>query len=306
MIAKFFNTSKPIHSVIISAFILVVFIITRSTNYLTNFNIIELLKDGGKYLVILASVFILDFLVNKNKLTKKNGYEILIYSLLLVIFPATLKETNIITANLFLVLALRRIISLRSNLNIKKKLFDAAFWIGIAALFHFWSILFLGLIIAAIVLYAIPNVKNWIVPLIGVIMVILIVLCYHIIVDNNINSLVDYVSTTELSFQNYSINSIISVSIVSGLSVFALIYYLLNLGNINKTLRPSFVLIFIAFLIGVVVMFISPNKNSSELLFTFPALTIIMSNYIESLAKRWFAEIYLWTLVLLPVAILLL
>ncbi len=306
MIARFFNTSKPIHSVIISVFILIIFVLSRQAEILSDINALLVLKEVCKYLVILLSVFVLDFLVNKNKLTQKNGYEILIYSLLLASFPESMKNTNVFMANLFIVFALRRIISLRSNLNIKKKLFDAAFWISIAALFHFWSFLFLTLVLAALILYMIPHFKNWMIPLVGIFTVIALVITYHIIEDSTIDVIERYIMGFEIGFDQYSQKIIIPLSIILALSLVAIVRYLASLGVKQKAQRASFVLIFIAFIIGVIIIILSPSKNSSELLFVFPSLTIIISNYLESISKRWLAEIYLSLLIIAPIAMLML
>ena len=251
MIARFFNTSKPIHSVLIAVFLLVVFFALKSDTIFSDFGLIQLFQEVFKYLIILGSVFVLDFLVQKNKLTKKNGYEILIFSLLMVTFPQTLLETNIFVANFFILLALRRIISLRSNLRIKKKLFDAAFWICIAALFYFWSILFLILIVAAIFLHAITNVKNWIIPMIGVATVALLVITYSVIFQNNFGNLNDYVESVGFDFSYYQTNKLaIPLVILSLLCLWALGYYIVNMGNKPKSFQPSFILVLIAFILS--------------------------------------------------------
>ena len=83
MIARFFNTSKPIHSVLIAVFLLIVFFALRVEVIFTDFKLNQLFNETLKFLIVIGSVFVLDFLVQKNKLTKKNGYEILIFSLLM-------------------------------------------------------------------------------------------------------------------------------------------------------------------------------------------------------------------------------
>ena len=302
MIARFFNTSKPIHSVLIAVFLLIVFFTLRADVIFTDFKLNQLFDEAFKFLIVIGSVFVLDFLVQKNKLTKKNGYEILIFSLLMVTFPKTLLETNIFVANFFILLALRRIISLRSNLRIKKKLFDAAFWICIAALFHFWSILFLALVVAAIFLHSITNVKNWIIPIIGVVTVVLLVVTYSIIFDNSFGSTNDYIESIGFDFSYYKTNNlIIALVILLLLCLWTLGYYVVNLGNKPKSFQPSFVLVLIAFILGLGVIVITPNKNSSELIFAFPALTIIISNYFESIKNKWLSEGLVLLILLLPV-----
>lgn len=302
MISRFFNTSKPIHSVIIGVLSFIVFALTRNEEVTTNLGLAIIGKELGKYFIILASIFVLDFLVNKNKLTKKNGYEILIYTLLIAAFSPTIQNTNVFVANFFIVLALRRIISLKSNLNIKKKLFDAAFWVCIAALFHFWAILFLLLIVAALILHSIANIKNWIIPIIGILTVAVIVVSYSIIMDNDFGDFYSYVDDISVDFTSYTLQKIVTpIAILSVVAIWSLGYYIMNIKNKQKRLRPSFLLILITFLIGLMVIIVSPQKDSSELLFIFPSLTIILSNCVEAIKKKWLAEVFIWILILLPI-----
>jgi hypothetical protein len=82
---------------------------------------------------------VFNFIISKNKLTLDNLYGLLIGVILLGTFYESLFSTNLLLSNIFLLLAFRKIYSLSSNLNTKIKLFDAAFWIGIASLIYFWS-----------------------------------------------------------------------------------------------------------------------------------------------------------------------
>ena len=70
-------------------------------------------------------------------------------------------------------LGYRRIISLRSQINVNKKLFDAAFWIAIAAYFIFGLYCFLLLIIITLLLYTDNNIKHWLIPFTGLLTVFL-------------------------------------------------------------------------------------------------------------------------------------
>ncbi len=307
MITRFFKTSKPIHLVIIVLFALMVFIITSLGNINEGLSFGTAIKALSKYSVILISILTLSFLVKKNKLTKNNNYDVLIYGLLLAILPITMHVTNILLANFFILLALRRIISVRSNISVKKKLFDAAFWIAIATLFHFWAILFFVLIIAALLLYSIAHFKNWIVPFIGVLVVMLITTSYFVVVYGNFEELFNYLETISASFSSKTLTTLtFEVSIIGVLGTWALIFYSINLRQKQKAYRPMYMLILIAFLIGLVIIFISPNKDGSEFLFIFPVLAIIIANYLESVKQPWLAELYVWVLIFTPITLLML
>ena len=305
MITRFFSTSKPIHFVIIILLTFVAFMITRISNFEEDLSLLVILKQIVFYSVALFSIFTLDFLVNKNNLTKKNSYKILLFSLFIVLLPDTLKIDNVLISNLFVLLALRRIISLRTNKKIKRKLFDAAFWIGIAILFNFWTILFFILIIAALIFYSISNFKNWVIPFIGLLTVGIILTSYYIIENNQFVVLSSYFDTIGFDFTTYNApNLIIGITILASLGLWTLLFYIRNLKNRKRTQRPSHILIIVSFFISVVIILISPNKNGSEFIFILAPLSIIMANYIESIKEIWFAELFIWILILTPISYL--
>ena len=305
MITRFFSTSKPVHFVIVILFTFMVFMITRINNLEDSLSFVLILKQFGFYTVVLISIFVLDFLVSKNNLTKRNGYKILLFSLFIAVLPITVQIDNVLISNLFVLLALRRIISLRSNKSVKKKLFDAAFWIGIASLFYFWAILFFILIIAALLFYSITNFKNWMIPFIGLFTVVIIISSYSIIESNNFSKIFNYLDTTNFDFTTYNVlNLIIGITILVSLGLWSLWFYIRNLKFKIQTQRPSHLLIIVAILISVVIIWLAPNKNGSEFIFMFAPLSIIMANYIESIKEQWFAEIFIWILILTPISYL--
>lgn len=307
MISNFFSQSKPINFVVVSVMLLVVFVFAKYNALETELNALLVVKQLLLLAVCLFSVFVLDFLVNKNNLTKQNSYKILLFVLFIAVLPETLMNSKTLLANLFLLFALRRIISLRSKKERKKKLFDASFWITIASLFYFWSVLFFALIIAALVVYVITDVKNWLIPILGVLTVAIIGVSYMILMDINVHNFLN--SLIDVSFDFSTLNSkriIIGSTILLSFGVWSLFYYIKNLKSKTKSSRPSFSLIVIAAIIAIVVVVLSPLKNGSEFIFLFAPLAIIMTNYLEVISEKWFKETLLWVLVLTPIVILLL
>ena len=290
---------------IVVLLIFFVFMFTRIISYDGNISLNFILEQLGLYTVVLISFFLLDFLVSKNSLTKRNNYKILLFGLFLVILPITFQINNILFSNVFILFALRRIISLRTNLNVKKKLFDAAFWIGTASLFYFWSILFFPLIIAALMIYSMESIKNSIIPFIGLLTVALITISYLIIINPNQIGISNYFDVTSFDFSEYNyINLIIGITILVSLGVWTLLFYIKNLKEKVKRLRPSHILIIVSVFISVIIILIVPNKNGSEFIFLFAPLSIIMANYLESIKERWFAELFIWILILTPISFL--
>ena len=302
MITRFFSTSKPIHLVLISFFVLGLFLAVRLGYYYEGISALQIGKEVLLYGITLLSIFVLSFFVNKNNLTKQNSFKILLFSLFLACIPAIIEYGSIIVSNVFILFAVRRIISLRSNLHIKKKLFDAAFWIALASLFYFWAILFLILVFAALIFYSIGQPNNWIIPFTGIITVALIVVSFNIISQNTFGNMNTLIDTVSFDFSNYNqLNLMVSISVISLVGLWALFFYVKKLQDKSRALRPSFVLILIALIIGITIVVLSPNKNGSEFIFLFAPLAIITTNYIESIKKVWLAELFIWLLIITPI-----
>ena len=302
MITRFFRTSKPIHLVLVSFFVLGLFLVVRLGYYSKGISGVQILKELTLYGITLLSIFVLSFFVNKNNLTKQNSFKILLFSLFLACIPATIQHGTIIVSNVFILFAIRRIISLRSNLHIKKKLFDAAFWIALASLFYFWSILFLILVFAALIFYSIGQSNNWMIPITGIVTVALIVISYNIITENTFGDIYNYIDSVGFDFSNYNSPKLISsIAIISLLGLWTLFFYTKKLQDKSRSLRPSFTLVLIALIIGVAIVILAPNKNGSEFIFLFAPLAIIMTNYIESVKKVWLAEVFIWLLIITPI-----
>jgi len=180
-------------------------------------------------------------------------------------------------------------------------LFDATFWITLASLFYFWSILFLVLVFAALVLFSITQLNNWIIPFIAIVTLALIAVSYNIIVNDVIFDTYEHISTTSFDFSNYNKTSlIITLIIIFSLGLWALFFYIGKLNDKSRAFRPAFVLILVALIIGAIIIVLSPNKDGREFIFLFAPLAIIMTNYIESIKKLWLSEVFIWTLLLTP------
>lgn len=307
MISSFFSKAKPIHFVIVCLILLLSFSIAKFYTISQMFSVGLLIKEIGLFLVCLATVFILDFFGSRNNLTKKNSYKILIFSLFVALLPAAILNSNFLLSNFFILLAIRRIISLRSNKDIKKKLFDAAFWISIATLFYFWASLFYILIFIGLILYRIVDVKNYIIPFIGILTVSVLSFSYMIIIDQDPMSYFN--NLVEFSFDFSSLNSqrtVISSTIILTYGIWSLLYFIRYLKSKSKKSRPSFLLLIFASIIGLAIIVISPNKNGSEFIFLFAPLSIIITNYLETISEKWFKEGLLLGLVITPIVILML
>jgi len=305
MITSIFSKSKPINFVIIALYIILLFVITNYTFLFSDLN--SSLTAFFKLGITLFLVFLLDFIVAKNNLTQGNSYAIMTFGLLFGMLPQTMTNLDLLLSNLFVLLALRRLISLHSKLSVKKKLFDAAFWIAVAALFYFWAILFFALVIVALIYHSQNDFKNVIIPFVGIVTVFVLLLVYNIVIYDEFIRSSDFIRYASLDFTAYnSKESILKFTVLFSSFIWTLIYYFRTLPDKNKKLKPSYFIIAYASIIAVLVAIIAPLKDGSEYLFLFMPFSIIMAKYIEIITERWFKEVFVALLILTPIISLLL
>lgn len=305
MIASIFNKSKPINFVIVVAITILAFVFAalHFTNY--TFSIGYLAQQFVVLSISIFTIFLLNFIVVKNKLIEQSSYHILLYSLFLAMFPVVLISVKVLLSNVFILLALRRIISMKSQINVKKKLFDASFWIAIASLFHFWAILFFILIFIALFLFSDNRIKNWIIPITGVITVFLLIVCYHFIVYDTIEGLFSYLPRFNFDFNAYnSIKIIVASTLLLSFGLWSTIFYVKKINSTLKMFRPSHKIIIAAVILALSLVVLSEEKTSGEFVFLFAPLAIIITNYIETIEENWFKELFLSVLVLAPILFL--
>ncbi len=306
MITSIFSKSKPINFIIVFFITLLAFIFAR-TKVFTDVEVsgFYVFKQVVLFCLCYISILLLNFIVSKNKLSKNTNYEILLFSLFLLALSQTTMDTNLLFSNVFVLLGLRRILSLRSQTNINKKLFDAAFWIAIAALFYFWSILFFILIIVSLMLYTDNKINHWIIPFIGIAVVFIIVISISIVFNNTFFGAFKSLPKVSFDYNNYnSLRYLIAITVLFSFGMWSSLFYVKSIKQKKKAFRASFNSILVAVLLSFLIIIIAPQKNGSEFLFIFAPLSIIIANYIEIIEEKWFKEAFLSALILVPFILL--
>ena len=191
--------------------------------------------------------------------------------------------------------------------EIKKKLVDAAFWIGIATLFYFWSILFFALVIIALIYYSQNDIKNWIIPFISLIVLVLIVTTYHIIFYDAYFPINDLYPGISLEFTYYnSYQSITKFLIILVLFVIMSLFFARTISEKTSKFKPAYILIAFTSLIALLIEIVAPDKNGGELIFVFSPLAIMTANFLEKTQKKWIVDLILTILLLISIYFLVL
>ncbi|WAC03891.1 DUF6427 family protein [Lacinutrix neustonica] len=144
-------------------------------------------------------------------------------------------------------------------------------------------------------------------PFLGLISIYVVAISYSLLVDDVFFSAFNW--TPQISFDLSPFNSvqfIIAITMLVSFGLWSSIFYLRGIKNKKKTFRPSYSVVFSACIIATCIVIIAPNKNGSEFLFLFAPLAIIITNYIETIEERWFKEVFLMALLVIPFILLVL
>ena len=299
MITSVFKKSTPFNLILV-VFLMIVFFLMYQFQDLSWFiSTFSILKKAGLFLILLGSVLLANFIVKKNGLSKDSGYTILFYFLFLLFFPSIFDHTKLILANFFILLALRRLLSLQSLKASKEKIFDASLWIFIASLFHFWSILYLVLVFISILFHVSRDYRNWVLPFIALFVVGIISLFFSITCNYNLIEMITKNATTHFkidyftnSYQNLSFSIYLTVALFFVVSMFG------SISNKPLLMQTSFKKIIASFFIGILIFVISSHKSNNLLLFTFAPLAMMATSHIEIKQLKLKQEMVLIVLIL--------
>ena len=298
MIASVFSKTRPFNYLLIGILSLVFFILKTIMTASAGATWLFYVEELGLFLLVFASIFITNFIALKNGLTKSNNYALLLFFIFLLFFSSFFQNKNIIISNLLLLLALRRLISLKSLIATKEKIFDASFWIFLAALFHFWSIFYMVLVFIAVILHVSKDYRNWIIPFIALFAVTILFFLANSLLDNSLLSTL--MSKTYVSFDFYYFDNIyqrIALAVFTSISLFAFVLHVFDIPNKALNLQSSHKTILFSFILGVGIYVLSANKNNGSLAFCFAPLAIIVANFIEKIENNWIKEIVVYSLV---------
>jgi len=307
MLASIFNKSKPINFVIVFFIMLLAFSVANFKPFIESLSFESFIKKTTWFFICYFTILVLNFFVVKNSLTKNNHYQILLFSLFFLLFPETTINGDMLLSNIFVLFGLRRLLSLRTQIKIKKKLFDAAVWFAIATLFYFWAVLFIAIIYITLFLYTDNRIKNWIIPFVGLAAIVVVSISASIIFYDNYFEILNISTAISYNYNPYnSPNFLIAITLLFSFGIWSSIFYLKLVQKKKKAFKPSFKIIFAFLIVAFATVILAPQKNGSEFLFLFAPLSIVMTNYIESIKEKWFKEVFLSMLIVVPLILLVL
>lgn len=305
MISSIFGKTKPINYIIVLAFLFVFYWFVHFFMFQKSYAPGQLLVHTAIVATLLFSLFVLDFIVKRNKITGANTYALLFYTLLIIAFPEVLTDSNAVFCGFFFLLGIRRLLSIKSLKDIRYKIFDATLWIIVASLFYDWAVLFLILVFVAIYFYEPKNIRNWLVPLVGIFTVFMITFCILILADNQDFLKNHYTFSIDVNTHYFLDPGNGTKLIVYILTVtFASLIGFVRLGKSGMGKIIAMRLIALSFTIGLLLTVLESSHDAFPVMVTFFPTAIFITNYVESIKRPNIKEILLITSVLLTFSVL--
>lgn len=300
MIANFFNKTKPILAIIIGVLFLVYYVLAIVTVGNTVVTPDIVLSKAMYLFLFLILFFLVQFINRKNTLSKLNTYVLLILVILFGVFPQSMDVHQPFYAHLFLLLAFRKIYSLTINKSIKSKVFDSAFWIGVASIIYNFSFIFLLLLIVAIVFFKKQSIRNFVILIVGFLTPVYLVFTYYFFVDNmeGFYQLFSFHHSFSFEYITSTYSVWIAFMTLIFLLIGALFMIVLKINLLATTIRNSMMIIVTHLLISFLILIVAPIKTEVFLFLFFPS-AIIIANFLEIIPNKKVKDFFLITFLLL-------
>lgn len=304
MLTSFFSNSKPFHFIVVSLLLFSGCFVYIIQDFNEAFYFSEIVVLILKNWVFLFLFLVLSFIIKKNKLTQLNSYALFLFCCFILMAPVLFKDYKPVYSLLFLLLALRRILSLSSKKNIQKKILDASIWISIASLFYFWSILFFVVLFVVVFQLASKNYRLIFIPIVGFISIFILVTTYNLLVNDTIWRFLDYSQQFDFDFSvYYHLKVMIPTIFILLLGVLGVIFKFIKFPTTPLKEKSKYWILIISLFLSLLLIILTNNKNGSELIFLFVPISIFTANILESIRKKWIVEVTLWIAVIIPVVV---
>ncbi|WP_411029412.1 hypothetical protein [Spongiimicrobium sp. 3-5] len=305
MISSIFGKTKPINYIILLGFLFIFYWFSHFVLFKSTYNPEQLVLPTFVLAILLFSIFWVNFIIKRNKITGTNSFAILFYTLLIIVFPKVLMDNNGILCSFFLLLSTRRLLSLKSLKNIKHKIYDATMWISVASLFYDWALLYLILVFVSVYFYEPKNIRNWLVPFTAIFTVVMLTVCI-LILAGNLDFLAQHytfsIDTESAYFMDWR-NSGTLLGYILIISLAGLLAFL-GLGKAGTGRINTMRLVAIAYFLGLILTALKSSQDTFPVIVTFFPASIFLTNYVEIVKRPYAKEAILMVSVLVPFVLL--
>lgn len=292
MLTRFFSHSKPIAFAILGLVFTVAFFFENFVSSSEDINPPFVFGRLGILALFFLIIFLLNFVVKRNKIQHQHTFTVSSFVLLIIAFPQVLRSTEFILGYFFLLLAFRRVLSLKTNTNIKQKILDASILLSISIWFEPAHWLFLVVIYFGIIMYVSQNYRHFIIPILGLSVGFVLHISFVLIMEGR---WVHY-STYFPEFKGFSyVFETFKYGVLLSLSLLFLVWVIFQLpiiysrAKLHESESLSQVLFFM--LISILILLLNDTPLAGDIIYLILPLSILIGNYFQlKSTKKWTKE----------------
>lgn len=293
LVHKIFFGKNPYQTYTIIATLLVIASISsiafHSESILEANNLIVTLAN---FVLMAIHFLVLYWVYGSNHKHSKSKQVMVFFCCFLLMFHFPEISNKTLSANLFLLIALKHIFSLSNLKNMQLKIFNASLCIFFASLLEFWSINFIFLLYFAIVYYNGSNYKNWLIPLVALFTISVLIFCASFFISLPDFDFLNYQNLASFDFQDFSnqTNNVV-FSVFTTLSAFILLVSIGDSKSLKLNARIVHNIVVCCAIIGWSSFIFSSEKNNELLLFSFFPLANLAVELYNKLRTLWIKEV---------------
>lgn len=304
MITRFFNHSKPIAYILVSLIFGLAF-------FFENFIGLNIDLDGGYifrkigvFLVFLLFLFLLNFILKRNKIQQQHTYTLSIFVLLLIAFPEVLRAEKLIISYILLLFAVRRIVSLKNNKFFKQRIFDAGFCLFFASILEPSHLLFAVVVYYAILLYASQNYRYFILPIVGFLVGLVLHTTYVLITEDQFVNYAEFLP--EIRLESYMFADF-KYGFLLVLNLLFLVWSLFQMPKVFSKAklhqRKSLNVFNVILIISLVILIFNHRSFYEDALYFVLPISIFMGNYFQLKTTKTYKKEIIYALMIIGVLV---
>ena len=310
MFVKFFDTNNPLILIIIFIVGILLWInvfispfpIPAPTDIFPLYKSIFYFLEGQNhlsailaYLLVFIEAFIINYIVNRDKLFSSSSY---LPAMLFILLMSAVKHLQTMTpaliAILFIILALKQMFDIYDEEKAYSQIFKIGLFISIASLFYLPALFLIVLVFVSFIIFKLFKWREWFIFLIGLATPYLYTAVYWFWNNKLIVTIYayeDYFRTINFGIHKFNTNLYILMAI-SGILILLSISKILNdvREKLIKIRLYHYVIIWFL-IISLILLFIGNVKQAYFFQLTFIPLSIVFSNYLQHIKKGYMRDI---------------
>lgn len=245
-------------------------------------------------ILIFAQAMIFNFTMDRTDVLKERSYiPSLLYITFSVMYTDMLTLSPLLMSATFLLISIRELLYLLKNGNEDQGVFKVGFYIGIASLFYFPNIIFLGLVVMSYLLYTNTILRRYFILLFGFFFPILM-MGMHYLIKGDFVHFIDYFWWKSLFIKTVyyigSLDFLILLVVPAVFLIYSIFRVLTSRGYVTYQSKIQRIMS-IWVLCSIAVYMISDEKSSFQLILLVPVLSYFGTGMFFLVRKSLFREL---------------